>query len=105
MANGTVKWFNDAKGYGFIEPAEGGEDIFAHFSSVEMDGFRSLKQGSKVSYDLGDGPKGPHALNIQLLEPAPAKPRRTPYGIMDARQAAHPQAEVTGLGGKDPNPA
>jgi cold shock protein len=65
MAWGTVKWFNDAKGFGFIEPEGGGADIFAHFSSIHMDGFRTLKQGSRVSYDLVIGPKGQLAQNIQ----------------------------------------
>ena len=58
MLFGTVKWFNDAKGFGFIEPEEGGPDVFAHFSAIEMEGFRTLKQGSKVSFDLVQGPKG-----------------------------------------------
>lgn len=58
MAQGTVKWFNDVKGFGFIEPEEGGEDVFAHFSAIQMEGFRTLKQGSRVSFDLVDGPKG-----------------------------------------------
>lgn len=65
MAWGTVKWFNDAKGFGFIEPEGGGEDIFAHFSAIHMEGFRTLKQGSRVSYDLVMGPKGQLAQNIQ----------------------------------------
>ena len=68
MALGTVKWFNDAKGFGFIEPEGGGEDIFAHFSSVKMEGFRTLKQGSKVDYEVVDGPKGRLAQNITLVE-------------------------------------
>ena len=75
MANGTVKWFNDAKGFGFIEPADGGGDVFAHFSAVQMDGFRTLKQGSQVSYDLVQGPKGSLAQNIcalaESVEPEP----------------------------------
>lgn len=65
MAWGTVKWFNDAKGFGFIEPEGGGVDIFAHFSAIQMEGFRTLKQGSRVSYDLVTGPKGQLAQNIQ----------------------------------------
>jgi CspA family cold shock protein len=65
MAVGTVKWFNDAKGFGFIEPEGGGADVFAHFSAVQMDGFRTLKQGSRVSYDLSQGPKGDLAQNIR----------------------------------------
>lgn len=65
MATGTVKWFNDAKGFGFIEPDTGGPDVFAHFSAIEMDGFRTLKQGSKVSFELVEGPKGNLARNIR----------------------------------------
>jgi len=65
MAVGTVKWFNDAKGFGFIEPEGGGADVFAHFSAVQMEGFRTLKQGGKVSYDLVQGPKGDMAQNIR----------------------------------------
>lgn len=68
MANGTVKWFNDAKGFGFIEPADGGADVFAHFSAVQMEGFRTLKQGGKVSYELTQGPKGDLAQNIRPLD-------------------------------------
>lgn len=67
MATGTVKWFNDAKGFGFIEPDQGGGDVFAHFSAIQMDGFRTLKQGSKVSYELVAGPKGMLAQNIQPI--------------------------------------
>jgi CspA family cold shock protein len=68
MAVGTVKWFNDAKGFGFIEPEAGGGDVFAHFSAVQMEGFRTLKQGSRVSYDLVQGPKGDLAQNIRLAD-------------------------------------
>jgi CspA family cold shock protein len=67
MMIGTVKWFNDAKGFGFIEPAGGGADVFAHFSAVQMEGFRTLKQGSQVSYELVQGPKGNLAQNIRPL--------------------------------------
>ncbi|MEK8050701.1 cold-shock protein [Ideonella sp. DXS22W] len=67
MATGTVKWFNDAKGFGFIEPENGGGDVFAHFSAIEMDGFRTLKQGSKVTFDLVEGPKGNLARNIRTV--------------------------------------
>jgi CspA family cold shock protein len=66
MAAGKVKWFNDSKGFGFIEPEGGGADVFAHFSAVQMEGFRTLKQGSHVVYDLVQGPKGDLAQNIRL---------------------------------------
>jgi len=61
---GTVKWFNDAKGFGFITPDKGGEDLFAHFSSIQMNGFKTLKEGQKVLFDIAQGPKGKQALNI-----------------------------------------
>ncbi len=72
MPIGTVKWFNDAKGFGFIEPEGGGADVFAHFSAVQMDGFRTLKQGSRVSYEVVQGPKGDLAQNIREAERAGA---------------------------------
>jgi CspA family cold shock protein len=65
MATGTVKWFNDAKGYGFITPDDGSEDLFAHFSAINMAGFKTLKEGQKVSFDVVQGPKGKQASNIQ----------------------------------------
>ena len=65
MPSGTVKWFNDAKGFGFIQPDGGGPDAFAHFSAIAMEGFKSLKEGSRVSFELSEGPKGPMAINIQ----------------------------------------
>jgi CspA family cold shock protein len=68
MPTGTVKWFNDAKGFGFIEPEAGGEDIFAHFSAIQMDGFRTLTQGGRVSFELVQGPKGQLAQNITELD-------------------------------------
>ena len=64
MAHGTVKWFNNAKGFGFICPEEGGEDIFAHYSTIQMDGYRTLKAGQNVNYELNAGPKGHHAASI-----------------------------------------
>ena len=68
MALGTVKWFNDAKGFGFIEPEGGGADVFAHFSAVQMDGFRTLKQGGRVAYELVQGPKGSLAQEIRAVD-------------------------------------
>lgn len=64
---GTVKWFNDAKGFGFITPDNGGPDLFAHFSEIKADGFKSLSEGQKVNFVAGQGQKGPQATNIQPL--------------------------------------
>ena len=65
MATGTVKWFNDAKGFGFITPADGGKDLFAHHSEIQMSGFKSLKEGENVEYEAAQGPKGPSATKIR----------------------------------------
>jgi CspA family cold shock protein len=67
MPNGTVKWFNDSKGFGFITPDDGGKDLFAHHSSIQMDGYKSLKEGQKVSFEVRDGEKGPAAANIKAV--------------------------------------
>lgn len=66
--HGTVKWFNDAKGFGFITPDEGDEELFAHFSAIQASGFRTLKEGARVSYEEQTGPKGKLALNIQTQD-------------------------------------
>jgi CspA family cold shock protein len=65
MATGTVKWFNDAKGFGFITPEGGGEDLFAHFSAIQAQGFKTLAEGQRVSFDIVAGPKGQQASNIR----------------------------------------
>lgn len=65
MSTGTVKWFSNAKGYGFIAPEDGGEDIFAHFSAITMDGYKTLKKGQPVEFECSDGPKGKHAIDIK----------------------------------------
>ena len=65
MANGTVKWFNDSKGFGFITPEGGGKDLFAHFSAIQGQGFKTLKEGQRVSFDITSGPKGQQASNIR----------------------------------------
>lgn len=64
MATGTVKWFNDQKGYGFIRPDDGGKDVFVHHSSIQMKGFKTLNEGDKVSYETENGPKGLQAANV-----------------------------------------
>jgi len=67
MATGTVKWFNDDKGFGFITPDDGCKDLFVHHSAIKSDGFRSLPEGAKVSYEAEQGPKGPAAANVQTI--------------------------------------
>jgi CspA family cold shock protein len=64
MATGTVKWFSDAKGYGFIAPDEGGKDLFVHHSNINMPGYRSLPEGARVEYEAQEGRKGPEAVNV-----------------------------------------
>lgn len=68
MATGTVKWFNDAKGFGFLTPDDGGEDLFVHFSGINMPGFKTLAEGQRVSFEVIEGPKGKQAANIQAIE-------------------------------------
>jgi CspA family cold shock protein len=68
MATGTVKWFSDAKGFGFITPDDGGEDVFAHFSAIQSSGFKTLVEGQKVSFEVTQGHKGKQASNIQPVE-------------------------------------
>ena len=75
MATGKVKWFNNAKGYGFILPEQGGEDLFAHYSMIQMDGYKTLRAGQDVDFDVEAGPKGMHAVNIRAstaLDPTAA---------------------------------
>ena len=66
MATGTVKWFNDAKGYGFISQEGGGDDVFVHFSAIQGEGFKSLTEGAKVEYEVEQGAKGPQAKNVTI---------------------------------------
>jgi CspA family cold shock protein len=68
MATGTVKWFNADKGYGFITPAEGGNEVFVHFSAITGEGYRSLNEGAKVVYEVDQGPKGLQATNVTIVE-------------------------------------
>lgn len=67
MASGTVKWFNDEKGYGFITPDDGGNDLFIHHSNIQMTGFKTLKDGQRVQYEAAQGKKGPEATNVTAL--------------------------------------
>ena len=91
MATGTVKWFNNAKGYGFVLPEAGGDDLFIHYSSIQMEGYKSLKAGQGVVYELQEGPKGLHAVDIR-----PTGVDQSPDVAADAHQngAARP-AEPT----------
>ena len=82
MAEGSVKWFSDAKGIGFIQPDEGGAEVFVHFSAIAADGFKSLRPGDRVRFDRIDGPKGLFALNIENLGPV-----RAPLREADATTA------------------
>jgi CspA family cold shock protein len=66
MTTGTVKWFNETKGFGFIAPEDGSKDVFVHYSAIANSGFRTLAEGQKVSYDVENGPKGPQASNVQV---------------------------------------
>ena len=68
MVTGSVKWFNDSKGFGFITPDNGGEDLFAHFSAIQSAGFKTLKENQRVSFGVATGPKGKQAANIQIIE-------------------------------------
>ena len=64
VKQGTVKWFNDKKGFGFIEPSDGGKDLFVHMSSIQMDGFKTLRDGQSVDYEVGESDRGPAAKNV-----------------------------------------
>ena len=68
MATGTVKWFNNAKGFGFVAPDGGGGDVFVHFSVINMEGYKTLRRGQKVQFELTQGPKGLHAANVRCVE-------------------------------------
>lgn len=92
MATGTVKWFNNAKGYGFISAADTGEDIFAHFTAIEMSGYKTLKAGQAVNYELNRGPKGLHATNIQ---PEPMEGEEV--NTVAANQPTHVVGRVTSM--------
>lgn len=88
MATGTVKWFSNAKGYGFISPDLGGGDVFAHFSAITMEGYRTLRRGQKVAFEVADGPKGLLASNITITGELPIE-----------EQLQRPAGMALGLGG------
>lgn len=67
MSTGTVKWFNESKGFGFITPADGSKDVFVHFSAIQSGGFKTLAEGQQVSFDVEQGQKGPAAVNVKAL--------------------------------------
>jgi CspA family cold shock protein len=82
MATGKVKWFNNAKGYGFVRPDEGGEDLFVHYSYIQMDGFKSLKAGQPVEYEVQPSSKGYHAVNLSPLDGSGGAAHQTGEGRM-----------------------
>ena len=86
MPMGRVKWFNNAKGYGFILPDEGDEDLFVHYSSILMDGYKTLKAGQSVTYEILKGPKGSHAIDIHALDEA-SDSKEPPIAASSASQA------------------
>ncbi len=94
MPNGKVKWFNNAKGYGFILPDHGGEDLFAHYSSIQMEGYKTLKAGQAVEFDLIQGPKGQHAVNIRAQgEAGQAQEREQAQPVTQSAPAPQPEFE------------
>lgn len=86
MPTGRVKWFNNAKGYGFILPDEGDEDLFVHYSSILMDGYKTLKAGQSVTYEILEGPKGSHAIDIHDLDEV-SDSKETAIGASSPSQA------------------
>ena len=91
MATGKVKWFNNAKGYGFVIAEVGGEDLFVHYSSIQMDGYKTLKAGQDVEFDIEQGPKGLHAVNIRSFDTETAA--KAPSSIDERRATEQRQAK------------
>lgn len=93
MPTGTVKWFNNAKGFGFILPEDGGEDLFAHYSSIDMDGYKTLKAGQAVDFDVIQGQKGMHATHIRVSKSeAPAPHLTSPSPAAGAIHSEHKES-------------
>jgi CspA family cold shock protein len=88
MSTGQVKWFNNAKGFGFILPDEGGDDLFAHYSAIGMDGYKTLKAGQLVTFDTIEGPKGLHAANIHAVESEGEASEPAAEQVSEARELA-----------------
>ncbi|MBL4584964.1 MAG: cold shock domain-containing protein [Pseudomonadales bacterium] len=93
MHLGTVKWFNNSKGYGFIIPDQGGKDLFVHYSSINMEGYKTLKAGQAVQYEVIDGPKGQHATDIVFTPEAGQEPSNDASQVAEEEPAA-PTAEL-----------
>ncbi len=106
MAIGTVKWFNNAKGYGFILPDGGGDDLFAHYSAIQMDGYKTLKAGQPVEFDIIEGPKGLQATNIQSASDEGVPIESSEDEATDARiNGASATSEVVSVTVDEPTPA
>ena len=97
MSTGQVKWFNNAKGFGFILPDDGGDDLFAHYSSIGMEGYKTLKAGQLVSFDTVQGPKGLHAANIQSLPEQPQEEEADDTEEAEEQAADPPIEEETAV--------
>jgi CspA family cold shock protein len=95
MPTGTVKWFNNAKGFGFILPDGGGEDLFAHYSSIEMDGYRTLKAGQPVTFEIEKGDKGLHAKSIKMVKPGSSGSNPANNSVDEKAESDHSLAEET----------
>ena len=100
MATGKVKWFNNAKGYGFILPEGGGEDLFVHYSTVQMEGYKTLKAGQDVEFEVLQGPKGYHAVNVQ-----PSETDDSGYGETADSEDAGVRGHADGAGNRERSPA